>query len=178
MISIKQLPHARCDAASSLRRNAYNRYNPAVCFCRKRATHAASRARVISPLKTRPIRTVLLWQVIATALIAAVAGLWAGGDAAISAALGGSVNLVAGVAYALLLGLGLGAGPGRSAGASLVAMFRAEAGKVLVIIGGLWLTLAMYQEVVAAAYFTAFTITVIVFSMAFFVRDENKANGN
>ena len=155
-----------------------SRYNPTVCFRRKRATHAASRARVISPLKSRPIRTVLLWQVIATALIAAVAGLSAGGEAAISAALGGAVNLAAGVAYAMLLGLGRAAKPVPSAGTALVSMFRAEAGKVLVIIGGLWLTLAVYREVVAAAYFTAFAVTVIVFSMAFFVRDENKANGN
>jgi ATP synthase protein I len=136
------------------------------------------RARVISPLKTKPIRTVLLWQVIATAVIAAVAGLWAGEHAAVSAMLGGAVNLAAGAAYAFLLGWGLGAKPVPGAGMSLVAMFRAEAGKILVIIGGLWLTLAMYQEVVAAAYFTAFAVTVIVFSMAFFVRNENKANGD
>jgi ATP synthase protein I len=132
---------------------------------------------VISPLKTKPIRTVLLWQAIATAGIAAVAGLWAGPAAAISAALGGAVNLVAGAAYAFLLGWGLAAKPVPSADASLVAMFRAEAGKVLVIIGGLWGALTMYREVVAAAFFAAFAVTVIVFSMAFFVRGDNKANG-
>ncbi len=57
------------------------------------------------------------------------------------------------------------------AGSSLVAMFRAEAGKVLVIVVGLWLVLSTYQDVVPAAFFAAFVITVIVFSMAFFVRD-------
>jgi hypothetical protein len=50
-------------------------------------------------------------------------------------------------------------------------MFRAEAGKVLVIIGGLWLVLSAYHEIVPAAFFAAFAITVIIFSMAFFVRD-------
>jgi ATP synthase protein I len=132
---------------------------------------------VISPLKTRPIRTVLLWQSMATALIAVLAWVWAGEPAAISAVLGGVVNLAAGVAYAFLLGLGLGTTPVPSAGASLVAMFRAEAGKLLVIIGGLWAALTMYREVVAGAFFTAFAVTVIVFSMAFFVRDD-KTNGN
>lgn len=132
---------------------------------------------MISPLKTRPIRTVLLWQSIATALIAVLAWLWAGEPAAISAVLGGVVNLAAGVAYAFLLGLGLGTTPVPSAGASLVAMFRAEAGKLLVIIGGLWAALTMYRDVVAGAFFTAFAVTVIVFSMAFFVRDD-KTNGN
>jgi ATP synthase protein I len=131
----------------------------------------ARRARVTLPLKTKPIRTVLKWQVIATAGVAAIAGWWAGGHGAISAVLGGVVNLAAGVAYAFLLGLGLGDAPVPSAGTSLVAMFRAEAGKILVIVGGLWLALSLYRDIVAPAFFTAFVITVIVFSMAFFVRD-------
>ena len=112
-----------------------------------------------------------MWQVVATAVVAAVAGWWAGGHGAISAMLGGIVNLAAGVVYAFLLGLGLGNAPVPSAGASLVAMFRAEAGKILVIVGGLWLTLSLYRDIVTAAFFTAFVVTVIVFSMAFFVRD-------
>ena len=132
---------------------------------------------MISPLKTKPIRTVLLWQLIATAAIAALAGFWAGGEAALSAVLGGAVNLAAGVAYAFLLGWGLGGKAVPGAGEALVAMFRAEAGKILVIIGGLWAALTMYQEVVAAAFFAAFAATVIAFSMAFFVRDEKK-DGN
>jgi F0F1-type ATP synthase assembly protein I len=94
--------------------------------------------------------------------------------AAVSAVLGGAVNLAAGVAYAFLLGWGLGTTAVPSAGASLIAMFRAEAGKLLVIIGGLWAALTMYPDVVAGALFTAFAATVIVFSMASFVRDEKK----
>lgn len=132
------------------------------------------RARVISPLKTKPIRTVLWWQTIATAVVAVVAALGAGKEAGISAVLGGAVNVVAGVVYAFLLGWGLRSRPVPDAGESLLAMFRAEAGKILVIIGGLWAALTMYRDVVAAAFFTAFAVTVIVFSMAFFVRDEKK----
>ncbi len=126
---------------------------------------------MISPLKTKPIRTVLKWQAIATAAVAAIAGGWAGAPGAASAVLGGTINLSAGVVYAFLLGLGLGDAPVPSAGASLVAMFRAEAGKILVIVGGLWLALSQYRDLVATAFFTAFVVTVIVFSMAFFVRD-------
>jgi ATP synthase protein I len=128
-------------------------------------------ARVISPLKTKPIRTVLVWQFVATLAMAVIAGMWAGGHGAMSALLGGSINLAAGVAYAFLLGVGLGAKPIPEVGASLIAMLRAEAAKILVIVGGLWLTLTTYQDLVPAAFFTAFVITVIVFSMAFFVRD-------
>jgi len=90
----------------------------------------------------------------------------------VSAILGGLVNLAAGVTYASLLGFGLAATGGTSgAGSSLVAMFRAEAGKILVIVGGLWLTLANYAEVVLGAFFTTFVLTVLVFSMAIAVRE-------
>lgn len=123
------------------------------------------------PLKTKPIRTVLKWQLIVTAAIAAVSGVLAGTGGAISALLGGFVNVVAGVAYGWLLGLGLGAKAVPDAGSSLVAMFRAEGGKILVIVGGLWLALSTYRDLVPAAFFTAFVTTVIVFSMAFFVRE-------
>ena len=126
---------------------------------------------MISPLKSRPIRTVLRWQVIATAAVAAFAGALAGGHGAISAALGGLVNIVAGVAYGWLLGWRLGTMAVPDVATSLVAMFRAEAGKIIVIVGGLWLVLSTYKDIVPAAFFTTFVMTVIVFSMAFFVRD-------
>jgi F0F1-type ATP synthase assembly protein I len=123
------------------------------------------------PLKTKPFRTVLRWQVIATAAVAAVAGLAAGANGALSAGLGGAINVAAGVVYGGLLGFGMGAKAIPDAGATLGAMFRAEAGKILVIVGGLWLALSTYRDLVPAAFFTAFVTTVVVFSMAFFVRD-------
>ena len=118
---------------------------------------------------SKPIRTVLKWQVLVTALMAAIAGAWVGVDGALSAALGGSVNLVAGVVYAVLIGLG--GGKPRGADRALLTMFRAEGGKVLAIIGALWIVLSVYRDVVMVAFFATFVVTVIVFSMAFFVRD-------
>ncbi len=103
--------------------------------------------------------------------VAAIAGVAVGRHGALSAMLGGFINVAAGVAYALLLGLGLGTAGIPSAGTSLLAMARAEAGKVLLIVGGLWLVLSIYGEVVPVAFFSAFVITVVIFSMAFFVRD-------
>ena len=126
---------------------------------------------MIPPLTTKPFRTVLRWQVIATAAVAAVAGIVAGRHGAISATLGGVVNVVAGVTYGWLLGWRLGAIAVPDAGSSLVAMFRAEAGKILVIIGGIWLSLATYADIVLPAFFTAFVLTVMVFSMAILVRE-------
>ena len=126
---------------------------------------------MIPPLKTKPIRTVLRWQAIATAAIAGIAGVVAGWDGALSALLGGVINLAAGVAYAALLGLGLGSVGVPTAGMSLMAMMRAEAGKILLIVGGLWLVLSIYHDVVPVAFFSAFAITVVIFAMAFFVRE-------
>jgi F0F1-type ATP synthase assembly protein I len=131
----------------------------------------AARARLIPPLKTKPIRTVLRWQVIATVAVAGIAGAAVGWDGALSALLGGFINLAAGVVYAALLGLGLKSVGVPSAGMSVAAMARAEAGKILLIVGGLWLVLSIYRDVVPVAFFSAFMITVVIFSMAFFVRD-------
>jgi ATP synthase protein I len=77
------------------------------------------------------------------------------------------INLSAGVVYAFALALA----PGKTAGATVVAMFRAEAAKILVIIGQLWLVLATYKEVVLPALLAAFVVTVLLFRVALIVRD-------
>ena len=122
---------------------------------------------MIPPLKSKPIRTVLAWQALATVAIAAVAGAWAGFHAALSAALGGVVTLTSTVVYAFVLGIGQTA----TAGASVVTMLRAEGAKILVIILQLWLVLATYRDVVAAALFSAFVVTVLLFRTAFLARE-------
>lgn len=124
-------------------------------------------AGVTPPLKSKPIRTVLAWQAIATVAIAVLAGLWAGFHAALSAALGGLVTLSSTVVYAFVLGIG----PTATAGASVVTMLRAEGAKVLVIILQLWLVLATYKDVVLAALFAAFAVTVLLFSTALLARE-------
>jgi ATP synthase protein I len=122
---------------------------------------------VTPPLNTKPIRTVLAWQAIATVAIAGVAGVWAGGHAALSAALGGMVALSSTVVYAFVLGIGATASPG----ATIVTMLRAEGAKILVIILGLWLALATYKDVVPAALFAAFVVTVLMFSTALLAKE-------
>jgi len=108
-----------------------------------------------------------VWQASATLVIAAIAGLWTGAQGALSAVLGGVINLSAGVVYAFVLA----AAPGKTAGATMVAMFRAEAAKILVIIGQLWLVLATYKDAVLPALLAAFVVTVLLFRVALFVRD-------
>jgi F0F1-type ATP synthase assembly protein I len=121
---------------------------------------------------SRPFRIVFRWQAIATAGIAAVAALWAGWGGAWSALLGGAVSLVASVIFAVTLALSLG--DGRPAGPMkpVRAMLRAEAAKVIAIVGGLALVLKSVDGIVHPAFFAAFIVAVIVFSMAFFVAEQ------
>jgi len=132
---------------------------------------SAKGAVMEAPLSTKPIRRVLKWQAIATVVVAAIAGVWAGGGvawaAAISAALGGLVNIIAVVVYAVVVGM---ANPS-SAGATVAALFRAEAIKILVIVGQLWLVLTTYKDVVPVALIATFVITALLFRMALLDRD-------
>ena len=120
-----------------------------------------------APLSTKPIRRVLQWQAAATVLIAAIAGLLAGPHAALSAVLGGVVNITSVVVYAVVLAIS----KPESAGGTVAALFRAEASKILVIIVQLWLVLVTYREVVFVVFFASFVITVLLFRMALLERN-------
>jgi ATP synthase protein I len=115
----------------------------------------------------RPIRIVLRWQLIASAALTLAGGLLAGVDGALSAALGGMVSMVAGWASAVVASKG----KGRSAGDVLINALRAEAVKISLIAFLLWLVLATYDSVVAPALLGSFVITVLIFTLAFFVRE-------
>ena len=127
---------------------------------------------MLALVHSRPFRVVFRWQAIATTAVALLAGAWAGFDGAWSALLGGAVSLAAGVAFAATLALSLG--DGRPAGPvrPLRAMLRAEAAKVIVIVAGLAPVLKTVDGLVHAAFFAAFMVAVVVFSMAFFVGDK------
>jgi ATP synthase protein I len=123
--------------------------------------------------RVSPIRTVVRWQVIATVALAIVSALPWGRDGAISAALGGAINAIAGSVY----GWRISRGEARTAGEALQTMLRAEAIKVLLIIAGLWIALSVYKDMVHVAFFAAFVITVVVFAAAIAVpaTDDNNS---
>jgi ATP synthase protein I len=120
---------------------------------------------------SKAIRTVLRWQLIATAALALLAGLLAGGHGALSAALGGAVSLCAGWASGMVAAKGT-KGKTQSAGGILVGALRAEGVKIGLIAALLGVVLATYQDVVVIAFLGTFMVTVIIFSMAFFVREN------
>ena len=114
----------------------------------------------------------LAWQLIVTAALTLVSAIPWGGDGALSAALGGAVNIVAGAVY----GWRVTRGEAKTAGEALATMFRAWGIKVLLIVAGLLAVLSQYRDIVHAAFFAAFVVTVGVFAAAVAVRDagENK----
>jgi ATP synthase protein I len=122
--------------------------------------------------RVSPIRTVVRWQVIATVALAIVSALLWGKDGAVSAALGGAINAVAGSIY----GWRISRGETRTAGEALQTMLRAEAIKVLLIIAGLWIALSAYKDMVHVAFFAAFVITVVVFAAAIAVPSTDDNN--
>jgi len=118
----------------------------------------------------RPIRIVLGWQLIATLALTLVFGFLWGMHGALSAALGGAVNLIAGGAFAFMASRSRAS----TAGEALRGIFRAEALKIILILVLLPTMLANYREIVHVAFFTSFVITVVIFATAIAVRDPQE----
>jgi len=121
-------------------------------------------------LLSKPVRTVLRWQLAATAALALAAGFLIGGHGALSAALGGAVSVLAGWTSARVAQ----AGKADSAGGVLVTALKAEGVKLGVIALLLGLVLANYDEVAVPVFLGSFVATALIFSMAFFVREHNQ----
>ncbi len=107
---------------------------------------------------------------IATAALTLLAGALAGAHGAVSAALGGAISVAAGWAS----GKVASRGKADSAGGVLVTALVAEGVKLGVIGVLLWLVLAAYPDVVVMAFLGSFMATVLIFSMAFFVREHKQ----
>lgn len=115
----------------------------------------------------KPVLTVLRWQVAATAALSLVAAPVAGLQGAASAAAGGAISVVAGLAAAWLASRASASSPGRA----LAGALRAEAVKIGLALFLVWLVLENYPQTVVAAFLGTFVVTMLIFAMAFFVRD-------
>jgi len=115
----------------------------------------------------KPIRTVLRWQLIATAVLTLAGGILAGGHGALSAALGGTISLGAGWVSAVVASRG----KARSAGEVLLAALTAEVVKIGLAVLLLGVVLTSYEQAVVAAVIASFVATMLIFAMAFFVRE-------
>ncbi len=119
-------------------------------------------------LRSKAIRTVLRWQVMATVALAVIAGFLAGTHGALSAALGGLVSFAAGVAFAGVASMSRA----DSAGSAVIGALRAEAIKIILIVLLLWLVMTTYKSVVVVAFFGTFIVATVLFSAAAMVRDD------
>jgi ATP synthase protein I len=115
----------------------------------------------------KPVRTILLWQLIATAVLTSAGGILAGGHGALSAALGGAVSLCAGWVSAVVASRG----KVQSAGEVLLVALTAEVVKIGLAVLLLWVVLTSYEQAVVAAVIGSFVATMLIFAMAFFVRE-------
>lgn len=118
-------------------------------------------------VRSKAIRTVLRWQVLATGAMTLV-GLLTSLHGAVSILLGGLVGVCAGLAFSVVVSLS----KPDSLGGTLVAAFRAEAAKIGVAVVLLWLVFAVYKQIVALAFVGSFAVSILIFGMAFFVRDR------
>lgn len=107
------------------------------------------------------------WQLLATAVVAAIAGWVAGWQGALSGFLGGIVNVSAGIVFAVLAQVGRSP----TAAGTVRAMIRAETGKIMLIVLQLWFLLSLYKDMVHVAFFSAFVVTVLVTQAAILIRD-------
>ena len=116
------------------------------------------------------MRTVLLWQLLATILAGFIAWAVLGPNALLSALLGGAVSVLGGLAFLWAAQPSLRARAG--AGAALTGVLRAEALKIVVIVTLLWLVLTKVPHVIPVVVVVTFVVAVLIQSLAMFVRDN------
>ncbi len=150
---------------NTLTPDARTQYNSAVL---PRAGIGFSGPRLLS----KPIRTVLWWQLLATPALTQVYSVYAGEHDPQSAALGGAVSVGAGWTS----GMVATRSRADSAGGVLVTALKAEGVKLGVIVILLWLVLAAYSDVVVPVFIGSFIATALIFSMALFVREHVPGN--
>ena len=111
-------------------------------------------------------RPVIGLQVACTAAVSLLSAWLAGIHGAISAALGGPIGIIAGLAFVALAARS----KPKSAGEALYAALRAEAVKVALMVVLLLIVLATYRNVVAIGLIGTFIASAVVFTVAAWVR--------
>lgn len=131
------------------------------------ALPGADRTNAMLRRLSKPVRVVTGWQFAATAAITLAAGAMSGWHGAVSAAAGGLISICAGLVAAVIAARN-GA---KSAGGVLVGALAAEAVKIVLAVILLLVVIATYDGAVIAALLGSFMVAMLIFSMAFFVRE-------
>jgi F0F1-type ATP synthase assembly protein I len=119
-------------------------------------------------VRSKEVRTILKWQLIATVVIAGVSWPFSGPAGVVSALLGGAINLIAGLVLFAVASLGRQ----KTAGEVVLRVIRAELSKVVFIIIALWVSMTRYKGLVHVPFFVAFGLTALLPAVAFTGRRE------
>ncbi|MBY0500019.1 MAG: ATP synthase subunit I [Nitrosomonas sp.] len=124
----------------------------------------------MSWIKSRSLKIVLLVQLLFTFVLVIIFLLTLGKHGAISAMLGGGVNVISSTVFALIVSRH----QGYTAGGAIRTALRAEAVKIILIIGLLWMVFKFYTSVNALVFIGTFILIVLVYSMVLLVADNIK----
>lgn len=113
------------------------------------------------------MRRIIGYQLLSTAAVALISAWLAGVHGVVSAALGGLISIVAGLAFAALASMS----KARTAGGVLLAALRAEGAKLALGIFFLWLVLVVYPDVVVPGLIGSFLAAILIFGLALFIRE-------
>jgi ATP synthase protein I len=125
-------------------------------------------------IQNKPLRAVMRWQTVVTIASALTLGIFAGFHGALSALFGGMVSIISAAAFASIVSRHRGV----TAGGALITALKAEAVKIVIMIVLLWFVLTFYNDVVVAGFVGTFAVTVLIFGMAVFVKDEARKCSN
>lgn len=124
----------------------------------------------MSWIKNKPLKIVLLVQLSITFALVIVFLFMLDMHGAISAMLGGAVNVISSMAFAMMVSRH----KGYSAGDAIRAALRAEAVKIILTVGLLWMVFKFYANVNALVFIGTFILMVLVYSMALLITDDTK----
>ncbi|WP_293008332.1 ATP synthase subunit I [Nitrosomonas sp.] len=124
----------------------------------------------MSWIKNKPLKIVLLVQLSITFALVIVFLFMLDMHGAISAMLGGAVNVISSMAFAMMVSRH----KGYSAGDAIRTVLRAEAVKIILTVGLLWMVFKFYANVNALVFIGTFILMVLVYSMALLITDDTK----
>ncbi|MCB1948036.1 ATP synthase subunit I [Nitrosomonas sp.] len=120
----------------------------------------------------KPLVIVLRWQLLITIVVTGALALLMDSQYAVSAFLGGMVSIISSTAFAIIVSRH----KGYTAGGTIRTALRAEAVKIILTIGLLWIVFKTYDDLKAFAFIGTFILTVITHSLALFVSDDKNTN--
>jgi ATP synthase protein I len=115
----------------------------------------------------RQFRPIFGLQILSTAAVTLLSAWLAGKHGAISAALGGSIGIAAGLIFVAVASRS----KAKSAGEALYAALRAELIKLALMIFSLWLVFETYNDLVMVGLMGSFIASLLIFAMAGFVKE-------